>query len=114
MSGINRFGKSDLFAPTTRKPLDSANKGNTASEVSEVEKVMVMLTSRQLNALDQICLEIRQATGIKVKRSLLIRSLIDGFLQTPHNFSDARSLADISSRISKAFRFPSKAASRGA
>ncbi len=51
-----------------------------------MEKVMVMLSARQVHALDKICLEIRQTTGIKFKRSMLIRSIIDGFLEAAPSY----------------------------
>jgi hypothetical protein len=86
---VSKLAKKDLFSPTLAE--------------GEVEKVMVMLTPRQVNALDRICLEIRQASGMKVKRSMLIRALVDGFLEKPANYGDAKSLADISQKIIHAF-----------
>jgi hypothetical protein len=73
------------------------------SSVGDVEKVMVMLAPRQVNALDQVCLEIRQTTGMKFKRSMLIRALIDGFLASPLTFREARSYDDIARKIMESF-----------
>ncbi len=64
-----------------------------------VEKVMVMLTPHQVQSLDRICLEIRQKTGIKAKRSMLIRALIDGFLASSIDYRGARSFQDLAHRI---------------
>ena len=67
-----------------------------------MEKVMVMLSARQIHALDKICLEIRQTTGIKFKRSMLIRSIIDGFLEAAPSYQTAQSSADVGRIISQA------------
>ena len=61
----------DLFSSTLGKP-NSVSSRRATSEDGDVEKVMVMLSARQIHALDKICLEIRQTTGIKFKRSMLI------------------------------------------
>ena len=66
-----------------------------------MEKVMVMLSARQIHALDKICLEIRQTTGIKFKRSMLIRSIIDGFLEAAPSYDTAQSPADVRRIISQ-------------
>lgn len=82
----------DKAHPPTLKSVSSSPNG-------EVEKVMVMLTPHQVHALDRVCLEIRQTSGMKVKRSMLLRALVDGFLERQINYKDAKSLADISQRI---------------
>ena len=69
----------------------------------DVEKVMVMLNPNQVNALDKVCLEIRHTTGMKFKRSMLIRALIDGFLSSPPDFREARSYDDITRKIMGSF-----------
>ncbi len=75
---------------------------HAAGKAAEVEKVMVMLSPKQVHALDRVCLGIRQSTGIKMKRSMLIRSLIDGFLQAQPTYEKAESPADIHRIISDA------------
>ena len=89
---LPKLGKKDLFTPTLERTVSSTLR---PASVGEAEKVMVMLTPRQVHELDKVCLQIRQTTGIKVKRSMLLRALIDGFLETSINYRDARSLADI-------------------
>jgi hypothetical protein len=76
---VSKLGKKDLFSSTLRRPVQPGSRRLVPGEDGDVEKVMVMLSARQVHALDKICLEIRQTTGIKVKRSMLIRSIIDGF-----------------------------------
>ena len=101
---MSKLGRKDLFSPTVdpgRTPLESSPDPVAASR--DVEKVMVMLNPQQVNALDQVCLEIRHTTGMKFKRSMLIRALIDGFLAAPPAFSDARSYQDIARKIMESF-----------
>ena len=64
---------------------------------------MVMLSPRQVTALDQVCLEIRQTTGMKFKRSMLIRAVIDGFLTAPMTFKEARSYEDVARKVLESF-----------
>jgi hypothetical protein len=98
---MSKLTKKDLFSPTDPKPVGLA-QAHPASG-TEVEKVMVMLSPRQVNSLDRVCLEIRKATGLKMKRSMLIRSLIDGFLQSRVQFEEARSLPEIQRLINRLF-----------
>lgn len=99
---MSKLGKRDLFSPSVeRSPSSARPKGRTADE-SEVEKVMVMLAPHQVHALDRICLEIRQSTGIKMKRSMLIRSFIDGLLQARLNYESAETPEDIHQIIAEA------------
>lgn len=99
---MSKLGKKDLFSPTLERPGGAPVRGRP--EEGDVEKVMVMLSPRQVHALDRICLEIRQATGIKVKRSMMIRSLIDGFLDTRLRYDDAENPEDIHQIIAQAVR----------
>jgi hypothetical protein len=99
---LPKLGKKDLFTPTLERTVSPLRPGAALSE-GEAEKVMVMLIPHQVHELDKVCLQIRQTTGIKVKRSMLIRALIDGFLGTPVNYKDARSLADLSQKIIHSF-----------
>ena len=99
-----KLERKDLFSPTVDSasaPPQSSSGPLSASR--DVEKVMVMLNPRQVNALDQVCLEIRHTTGMKFKRSMLIRVLIDGFLATQPAFSEARSYQDIARKIMESF-----------
>jgi hypothetical protein len=98
-SPLSKLGKKDLFSPTLDRAHSQASRPASLSPNGEVEKVMVMLTPRQVHALDRICLEIRQTSGMKVKRSMLLRALVDGFLERQINYKDAKSLADINQRI---------------
>lgn len=98
---MSKLGKKDLFSPTLAKPT-SVSSRRASSEDGDVEKVMVMLSARQIHALDKICLEIRQTTGIKFKRSMLIRSIIDGFLEAAPSYDSAQSPADVKRIISQA------------
>ncbi|HTY25777.1 MAG TPA: hypothetical protein VMC85_21795 [Desulfomonilaceae bacterium] len=100
-----KLERKDLFSPTVdpgRAPLDTSPDQVAASR--DVEKVMVMLNPRQVNALDQVCLEIRHTTGMKFKRSMLLRALIDGFLASAPAFSEARSYQDIARKILESFQ----------
>ena len=97
---LPKLGKKDLFTPTLERTVSSTLR---PASVGEAEKVMVMLTPRQVHELDKVCLQIRQTTGIKVKRSMLIRALIDGFLEAPVNYKDAGSLTEIIQKIMRAF-----------
>jgi hypothetical protein len=94
---LSKLGKKDLFSATFNKARSPRSKPSSSS--GEVEKVMVMLNPHQVHALDRVCLEIRQTSGMKVKRSMLIRALVDGFLERDINYKDAKSLADISQKI---------------
>ena len=87
---MSKLGKKDLFSSTLRKPAPMVSRRLASGEDGDVEKVMVMLSARQVYALDKICLEIRQTTGIKFKRSMLIRSIIDGFLEAAPNYDAAQ------------------------
>jgi hypothetical protein len=101
---VPKLERKDLFSPTVdpgRAPLEPSPESVAASR--DVEKVMVMLNPRQVNALDQVCLEIRHTTGMKFKRSMLIRALIDGFLAGPPDFGEARSYSDIARKIMESF-----------
>jgi hypothetical protein len=101
---VPKLERKDLFSPTVdlgRAPLEPSPESVAASR--DVEKVMVMLNPRQVNALDQVCLEIRHTTGMKFKRSMLIRALIDGFLAAPPAFSEAHSYQDIARKIIESF-----------
>ena len=99
---MSKLTKIDLLSPSDPRPVDPALVSHPASS-TDVEKVMVMLSPRQVNSLDRICLEIRKITGVKMKRSMLIRSLIDGFLQSPVHFDEARSSSDIQRLINRLF-----------
>ena len=105
-----KLGKRDLFSSTSEpeSPHLQTPLGPEGS-AEEVEKVMVMLSPRQVNTLDRVCLEIRQTTGMKFKRSMLIRALIDGFLAYPHSFKEARSYDDIARKIMESFRHGKRA-----
>ena len=98
---MSKLGRKDLFSSTLKKPVSTGLHRLAAGEASDVEKVMVMLSARQVHALDKICLEIRQTTGIKFKRSMLIRSIIDGFLEAAPSYDAAQSPADINRIISQ-------------
>jgi hypothetical protein len=98
---VSKLGKKDLFSSTLRKPAPPGPRRLAPGEDGDVEKVMVMLAARQVHALDKICLEIRQTTGIKFKRSMLIRSIIDGFLEAAPNYDAAQSPADVKRIISE-------------
>jgi hypothetical protein len=98
---MSKLIKKDLFSPTDYKPTGLAQAPLASS--AEVEKVMVMLSPRQVHSLDRICLEIRKATGLKMKRSMLIRSLIDGFLHSELRLEEAKSSADIQLMINRLF-----------
>ena len=101
---VQKLGKRDLFSPTIGKHTQSHARAASFQEQGEVEKVMVMLTPHQVHALDKICLEIRQTSGIKLKRSMLIRSLIDGFLNSRIRYDDAKTATDLHQRILHWFR----------
>ena len=98
---MSKLGKSDLFSSTLKKPAPTSLRRLASGDDDVVEKVMVMLSARQVHALDRICLEIRQTTGIKLKRSMLIRSIIDGFLETAPSYDAAQSPADVKRIISR-------------
>ena len=98
---MSKLGKKDLFSSTLNKPVPTGSCGLASGEDDVVEKVMVMLSTRQVHALDKICLEIRQTTGIKFKRSMLIRSIIDGFLEAAPSYDAAQSPADVKRIISQ-------------
>jgi hypothetical protein len=89
------------FPSTLSKPLPAGSRRVALGQEGDVEKVMVMLSARQIHALDKICLEIRQTTGVKFKRSMLIRSIIDGFLETTPSYETAQSPADVKRIISQ-------------
>ena len=97
---MSKLGKKDLFSSTLKKAPTSSRR-LAPGEDGDVEKVMVMLSARQVHALDKICLEIRQTTGIKFKRSMLIRSIIDGFLEAAPSYDTAQSPADVKRIISQ-------------
>jgi len=97
---VSKLGKLDLFSSTLTKPAPNGLRRASAGD-ADVEKVMVMLSARQIHALDKICLEIRQTTGIKFKRSMLIRSIIDGFLDAAPSYDTAQSAADVRRIISQ-------------
>ncbi|MCI0423756.1 MAG: hypothetical protein L0312_31825 [Acidobacteria bacterium] len=99
---MSKLGKKDLFSSTLEKPVPAGPRRSGFPEQGDVEKVMVMLSPRQVQALDKICLEIRQTTGVKFKRSMLIRSLIDGFLEARPHYDKAQSPADVQRIISQA------------
>ena len=98
---MSKLGKKDLFSSTLTEPTSNVSQ-RAVSEDGDVEKVMVMLSARQIHALDKICLDIRQTTGIKFKRSMLIRSIIDGFLEVAPSYDTAQSPADVKRIISQA------------
>ena len=98
---MSKLGKKDLFSSTLTKPAPNGSRRAVSAEDGGVEKVMVMLSARQIHALDKICLEIRQTTGIKFKRSMLIRSIIDGFLEAAPSYDTAQSPADVTRIISQ-------------
>jgi hypothetical protein len=98
---MSRLGKKDLFSSTSKKPVPANSSRAALPEDGNVEKVMVMLSARQIHALDRICLEIRQTTGIKFKRSMLIRSIIDGFLEAAPSCETAQNPADVKRIISQ-------------
>lgn len=102
--------KKDLFSPTVEPKASLLPPAAASLTVShDVEKVMVMLSPRQVTALDRVCLEIRQTTGMKFKRSMLIRALIDGFLMAPLSFKEARSYDDIARKVLESFHTVSRA-----
>ena len=97
---MSKLSKKDLFSSTLTKPAPNGSR-RASAEDDGVEKVMVMLSARQIHALDKICLEIRQTTGIKFKRSMLIRSIIDGFLEAAPSYETGQSPADVGRIISQ-------------
>lgn len=98
---MSKLGRKDLFSPTSKKPAPDDVRRAALPEDGNVEKVMVMLSARQIHALDKICLEIRQTIGIKFKRSMLIRSIIDGFLEAAPSYDTAQNPADAKRIISQ-------------
>src|SRR5262245_6973815 len=93
-------GKAHLPS-TLSKPLPAGSCRAALGQEGDVEEVMVTLSERQIHALDTICLEIRQTTGVKFKRSMLIRSVIDGFLETTPSYETAQSPEDVKRIISQ-------------
>ena len=60
---MSKLTKKDLFSPTDPRSVGPAQDHPASS--TEVEKVMVMLSPRQVNSLDRICLEIRKVPDSK-------------------------------------------------
>jgi hypothetical protein len=100
---VSKASDKDLISGTLDTMSNSLEEPLASPVEAKVEKVMVMLAPQQVHALDKICLEIRQTTGMKFKRSMLIRALIDGFLETPINFKEARSYEEVTQKIIHSF-----------
>jgi hypothetical protein len=56
LGAVSKLGKKDLFSSTLKKPVPASSRRLASGEDGDVEKVMVMLSARQVYALDKICL----------------------------------------------------------
>jgi len=81
MKTKSRLGKTDsIFASTTKKT--AAPSGGTAVQApvrSSIEnKMTVIMPPDQVAFLDRLCLDIRQKTRAKMRRTEVIRALVAG------------------------------------
>jgi len=99
-----------LFEGTTRKATKKKARGKRAVAVAGVsppqkhdephEQVTVLLFSRQVAYLDRLAVDIRGASGPKLKRAQIIRELIDTLEKSKPEPGKIKCLGDIGKTVS--------------
>lgn len=69
-------------------------------------KVSVVLFDRQVMHLDRLAMEIRDRSGKMINRAEIIRSLIDGLIDSGMDVTSASSEADLRARVARRLGTP--------
>ena len=91
---------------TTTRPQTKAGPGRPPVHSETWSKVSVVLFDRQIHHLDRLATEIRNKTGKVVNRAEIIRSLIDGLIDSGMDITAAASEADLRARIARRLGSP--------
>jgi hypothetical protein len=86
MTAKSKLGRSaDIFAPTkapaerSARPAPAAPPAPVATSWPSVDNKLTVIIPPDLVAfLDRLCLDIRQKTGAKIRRTEIIRALVEG------------------------------------
>ena len=65
-------------------------------------RVAMILFDRQIVFLDRLITDIRASTGVVVKRTDIVRALIDGLIESKVDWNSARDASDIRELITRA------------
>jgi hypothetical protein len=87
-------------ADTYSKPASALSKGKTShmhqlQRTTDAVKVTVILSNQQIVFLDRLANEIRAKNGAIVRRTELIRALVDALAQATPDVTAARSEQDL-------------------
>jgi hypothetical protein len=69
-------------------------------------KVSVVLFDRQIQHLDRLAMDIRGRSGKMINRAEIIRSLIDGLIDSGMDVTSASSEADLRARVARRLGTP--------
>ena len=104
MKGKSRLGKADsIFASTTTKPGAPPAEAAAAGPVtpSIENKLTVIIPPDQVAFLDRLCMDIRANTRSKIRRTEVIRALIEGVRASGIDLTAYGTEADIAAAVGK-------------
>ena len=76
--------------------------GRPSVHTEAYTKATVVLLNRQIVYLDRLSADIRDASGVVVKRAEIIRGLIDALSESGEDLRDVRSETDLKNRFLRA------------
>ena len=86
--------------------------GRPTALAEQWTRVAMILYDRQIVFLDRLITDIRASTGVVVKRTDIVRALIDGLIDAKVDLTSARDASDIRDFISRAGCTPREDAPR--
>ena len=91
---------------SSTRPQSRVGPGRPPVHSETWSKVSVVLFDRQIHHLDRLATEIRNKTGKVVNRAEIIRSLIDGLIDSGMDITSAASEADLRHRVARRLGSP--------
>ena len=88
------------------RPHNKVGPGRPPVHSETWSKVSVVLFDRQIHQLDRLATEIRVKTGKVLNRAEIIRSLIDGLIDSGMDITSAASEADLRGRVARRLGSP--------
>lgn len=91
-------------ATTRKQQAKPPRRGRPALERERTVKAGVVLTARQLGAIDRLALDIRDASGNATTRSDVLRGIVEGVLSSGIDLTEAVSETEIAEVIGSRLR----------
>jgi len=88
------------------RPATKPGRGRPPVHQETWSKVSVVLFDRQIQHLDRLAMDIRGRSGKMINRAEIIRSLIDGLIDSGMDVTSASSEADLRARVARRLGTP--------